>query len=196
MTLLELLVGLMVTGLVLGAGYGALGTIVDQRERADEIVGSTARAAAVRRTLIGWLDGARISMDKAGPPFRGLDGVYEQTPDDELSFLTTGASPLGEGEIVVRLYVDRDTATAERGLVADISTWPELVVRRYEVEPRVAGLELRYFTWMLGHGEWLPSWISSTVMPAGVELTLVPQPGDTLPALLAKPIVLPLGASR
>jgi hypothetical protein len=49
---------------------------------------------------------------------------------------------------------------------------------------------------MLGHGEWLPSWISSTVMPAGVELTLVPQPGDTLPALLAKPIVLPLGASR
>src|SRR5262245_21680223 len=115
MTLLEVVVGLTVTGLTLAAGYGALGTIVDRRVRADSAMSSIVRAAAIRRTLAAWLDGARIAADEPGPPFRGLDGVRDGLPDDELIFLTTGASPVSNGETVVRLHVDHDTVTPERG---------------------------------------------------------------------------------
>ena len=196
MTLIELMVGLTITGTVLAAGYGALASLVDHRAAADARTDALARSAAERRTLLDWLEGARLTVDQDGPQFRGLDGTAGAEPDDELTFLTTAATPLGAAESVVRLYVDRDTLTPERGLTAELWTWRSLLRSRVELEPRVTGLELRYATRMLGRSEWLPSWISSTVLPAGVEITLDAAQGDTLPALLQLPIVAPIGSGQ
>jgi hypothetical protein len=195
MTLLELIVGLTVTGVTVSAGYGAFTSMVDHRARAAERIEGTARAAEGRRALAEWLEHGRLVVDQDGPLFRGLDGVYQGLPDDDLSFLTSGG-PGGSREVIVRLHIDRDSLTPERGLTAELSGWRNPHSELVQVEPRAAGLDFRYSTRVLGETEWLPSWISSTVLPSAVELRILPEPDDTLPALLRLPIVVPLGSGR
>jgi hypothetical protein len=191
-TLLELVVGLTVTGLTVSAGYAAFGSMMDHRSAAQEQVDRVTRAADARRTVVGWLEGARLTVDQNGPQFRGLDGVYQGVPDDDLSFLTASPGATRSGEAVVRLFIDRDSLTPEQGLTAELSG----SAGRIEIEPRAAGLDFRYSTSALGKIEWLPSWISSTVLPLAVELTLQPRDGDTLPPLLRLPVIVPLGNGR
>jgi hypothetical protein len=193
MTLVELVVGLTITGIAMTAGYAALASILDHRSAAEEHIDAVSHAAARRTALRAWLEGARLIVDQDGPPFRGLDGTFHDLPDDELVFLTTADTPAKGAETVVRLFIDRDTLTPERGLTAELSTWHSLERERVEIEPHAGGLDLRYTTRMLGRSEWLPSWISSTVLPAGVELTLRASEGDTLPPLLELPITAPIG---
>lgn len=196
MTLMELVVGLTVAGAALAAGYAALGTAVDRRSQAAAAVAAVARAAAERRLVVEWLAGARLTPDEGGQPFRGLDGSFRDLADDELTFETAAGTGGEPGPAVVRLFVDRDTATTERGLTAELSSWGQRGGSRVEIEPGVASLDLRYYTRMLGGSEWLPSWISTTVLPAAVEVSLGPAPGDTLPPLLRPAILVPLGNQR
>lgn len=196
MTLLELVVALTITGITVTAGYGALASILDHRAAADARMDAVTRAAARRRMLVAWLRGARVTQDQNGPSFRGLDGTFQGQPDDELSFLTTAETPSGAGETVVRLFIDRDILTAEDGLTADLSVWRGAQNERVEIEPSAGGLDFRYATHMLGREEWLPSWISSTVLPAAAELVVLARPNDSLPGLLRLPITAPIGAGR
>ena len=191
MTLLELIVGLTVTGLALTAGFGALGTVGDRRARLEASMNAVARAATLRADIAAWLGDARLVADEGGPNFRGLDGSRNRIPDDDLTFLTTAPTPLGTGETIVRLYVDRDSTTAERGLTAVFGEWRGLGLARLELDTSVAGLDVRYLSGVLGRRAWLPSWISSTLLPAGVELRLIPGPADTLAPLLRLPILVP-----
>ncbi|MGH7517992.1 MAG: type II secretion system protein [Gemmatimonadales bacterium] len=191
MTLLELVVGLTIAGVAVSAGYGALASITDQSERAARAADGATAAAGKRRLLLRWIEGARLDVERAGPTFRGLDGVHD-SPDDELTFLTTAPTEASSGRTVVRLYVDRDTLTPERGLTAELSNWPRPERTRIEIDRAVGGLDCRYFTRMLGAAEWLPSWISGTVLPLAVEIRLLPAPGDSLPPLLRLPLLVPL----
>ncbi|MGH7629401.1 MAG: hypothetical protein ACREOF_08415 [Gemmatimonadales bacterium] len=192
MTLLELVVGLTIAGAAVSAGYGALASIADQSERAAWAADGATAAAGKRRLLLRWIEGARLDVERAGPTFRGLDGVHDDSPDDELTFLTTAPTEASGGRTVVRLYVDRDTLTPERGLTAELSNWPRPEPTRIEIDRTVGGLDSRYFTRMLGAAEWLPSWISGTVLPLAVEIRLLPAPGDSLPRLLQPPLLVPL----
>ena len=200
MTLLELVVGLTVTGVALTAGFGALSLIGDRREQALQAVNAVARAAAQREALTSWVAGARLMPDESGPQFRGLDGAAGEIPDDDVTLLTTAATPLGQGETLMRLYVDRDSATPERGLTAAFAAWtghrgPGTALR-VALDSSVAGLDVRYVTGLRGRREWLPGWVSSTVLPAGVELRFVARAADSLPPLLGLPILVPLRGGR
>jgi len=191
MTLLELIVGLTVTALALTAGFGALGMVGDRRARLEASMNAVARAATVRADIAAWLGDARLVADEGGPNFRGLDGTRGRMPDDDLTFLTTAPTPLGTGETIVRLYVDRDSATAERGLTAVFAEWRGLSLTRVVLDTSVLGLDIRYLSGVLGRRAWLPSWISSTLLPAGVELRLIAATPDSLPPLLHLPILVP-----
>jgi prepilin-type N-terminal cleavage/methylation domain-containing protein len=193
MTLLELVVGLTITGIALAAGYAALSSALDHRQRATEVTGAVARAAAVRRTLVSWLSGARLTVDEGGPEFRGIDGLHGGLPDDELSFLTTTPTEVSPSQTLVRLYVDRDERTPERGLVAELGEWRGSAPVRMEIDPRAHGLELRYLSSLSREQHWLPSWISASVLPAGLEMVVTAPPADTLPPLLGLPFLVPLG---
>lgn len=195
MTLLELLVGLAVTGLVLAAGYGALASISDHRRRAAGALDEAARAAAIRRTLTEWVAGARLAPDGDGPEFRGLDAVDSGRDDDELAFWTTAAAAPDGGVALVRLYVDRDPETAERGLVAELGGWRGGTTERVELAPDARGLQVRYLSALSSEPVWLPGWISSTVLPRAVELRVTAAP-DSLAPLLALPVVAALGDAR
>jgi hypothetical protein len=196
MTLVELLAGMVVAGAAIAGGYGALAAVLDQRDRVEAAIAATVRGAAERRTLAAWISGARLTADDRAIQFRGMDGYFDDLPDDELSLLTTTPTPASDGETVVRLYVDRDSLTSERGLVAELSAAGSATAERIEIEAAAAGLEARYLTRMLGRAEWLPSWISSTLLPLAVELTVVPAPGDSLPGPLRLPILVPVRTAR
>ncbi|HEX2205095.1 MAG TPA: prepilin-type N-terminal cleavage/methylation domain-containing protein [Longimicrobium sp.] len=195
MTLLELLVGLTITGLVLAAGYAALASVADHRQRAAAAADEVARAAAVRRTLTAWLAGARLEAYQGGPEFRGVDGTDGGHDDDELSFLT--AVPIGARAFpTVRLYVDRDEKTPERGLVAELGDWRRPETERVVLMPEATDLEVRYLSGISAERVWLPSWISGTVLPRALEMRVSAVGTDTLPPLFRVPLTVALGEAR
>jgi type II secretory pathway pseudopilin PulG len=192
MTLLELIVGITVTGMAVTAGLAAVAALADRRRQMETAGAETARGAEQREEIAAWLGGARLVADEGGPVFKGLDGLFGHVPSDELGFLTTSPTPLGTGQTIVRLYVDRDTMTLERGLVASFFEWQGKRNKRVQLDSAVTGLDIRYLSGVLGPRAWLPSWISSTMLPAAVQIRLIAAPGDTLQPLLQMPILVPL----
>lgn len=188
-TLVELIVSLTITGAVLSAGFAGFGAILDRRDASASVLDEVNRSAGERELLRSWIEAARVPH-QGEPAFAGLDALYGKLPDDGLTFLTAAATDLEGGATVVRLAVDRDERTAERGLVAYLTSWPAGVRRTVEIDARVSGLELRYYSVPLGDRGWLPSWVSSTILPSGVEIRLL---GDSLPPLLRLPLLAPIG---
>lgn len=193
MTLIELVVALTVAGAVVTAGVAGFASIADHRRRAEEATAAVARAAAIRETLRSWLAGAMLVPGEGGPPFRGIDGIRADRPDDVLVFLTSARTPLGAGPALVQLAIDHDDETPERGLVADIVAWRGTARTRIEIEPAAAGLDVRYLSRLRGEPQWLPSWISNTLVPAGVEMRILPADGKELHPLLARRLLVPVG---
>ncbi len=188
-TLIELIVSLTITGAVLSAGFAAFRTVLDRRDVAAAMLDEIARAAGERELLRSWIEAARLPH-QGEPAFAGLDALSGKLPDDNLTLLTAATAELDGVEAIVRLGVDRDERTPERGLVARLTSWPAGERRTVEIDRRVTGLELRYFSLPLGDRGWLPSWVSSTILPSGVELRLI---GDSLPPLLRLPLLVPVG---
>jgi prepilin-type N-terminal cleavage/methylation domain-containing protein len=192
MTLVELLVAMTIVGLVLAFGFGALATALDQRERAEQRVSQSLRAAAQRRTLVAWIEGAWLSA-AGGTAFYGTDAEHRGVPDDRLSFVTAAATPLGAAYTHVHLFVDREASTPEAGLVAELLEPGRPMVRRVEIEARVTGLDARYLAAGPADPRWLAAWASSVALPLGLELSLRSAAGDTLPGLLRLPVRIALG---
>lgn len=191
LTLMELIVAITITGMALTGGYATFSSLVDNRSRLAEATEETATASAVRNTIVSWLEGARLTLAASGPRFRGLDGVYQDLEDDALSFLTTSRTPLGTGESIVRIYVDRDDETPQTGLVASIAEWRGTQQATIVMNPDVRSLDIRYLSGVLGSRSWLPSWISATLLPAAIEITLAgATPADSLPRLLQLPVLV------
>lgn len=195
MTLVELVVGLAVAGMALAAGGAALHSLADHRRRALDAAASVEHAAAVRRRVVEWVAAARLSPDANGPEFRGVAGLRPRGADDELAFVTrTDAAPV-QGLVAVRLYVDRDSATPERGLVAELREWRAAgPTRRLELVPAATGMRARYLSAVSEEPVWLPSWISSSILPRAVELRVEAASPDSVPPLLRLPILVSLGA--
>lgn len=196
MTLIELLVGLAITGMILAAGYGAFAAAVDHRHRAAGAAEDVVRAAAIRATLVSWLAGARLTADEGGPEFRGIDGVQGSHDDDDLSFLTTAPTSLGPAHTLVRLYIDRDNDTPERGLTAEMVEWRGTRAERVELIPQATALDIRYLSSVPGDRYWAPSWISRTVLPAGVEVSIRADAEEEIPPLLRLPVLAVLAGAR
>ena len=196
MTLMELIVALTVTGMALSMGYGAFSSLVDNRSRVTEATAATARAAAIRSSLSAWLEGARVTGQPDAAQFRGLDGVYQNLPDDELWFLTTSDTPLETNETIMRLFVDRDADTPEQGLVAAVTEWRGVASSVVQIDSTVTGLDMRYLSSALGTRQWLPSWISATLLPTAVEIELTAPADLPLHPLLEMPMLVVVRGER
>lgn len=196
MTVIELLVGLTVTALAAGAGYTALATVADHRGRAREAVVATARAAGVRRALVAWLGGAYVATEEHAPPFQVVDHVQRGRADDEVTFLTSAQTPLGAGDVVVRLFVDRDDRTPERGLTAEFVARYGARVQRLELDSSIVALDVRSLSEVLGKREWMRTWLSAATLPQGVELRFGGTAADRLAPLLRVPVTVALLGGR
>lgn len=196
-TLIELVVGTVVAGLVITSGIGALGLIQDRSERADEAVAERLSAATVRSIMVSVLEGARVEAPARGGQdyaFQGLEGTATLVGSDELFVPTSARTPVS-GVGFVRFYVDMIDTTAVHGLVAafqeDAFTPPTLV----ELSPQVQALEIRYLIDRVQPHIWQDGFPPGG-MPDGVEIRLIPFPGEQLPPLLALPIHVALEAVR
>ena len=200
MTLVELLAALVVTAMAGAVGAGTLAILSDRRASLRVAGAEVVRAATVRRTIVGWLRGLHgplSPLSGAAPAtFELLDQQRRGHPADELLFTTTAETPLGLGESTVRLYVDDDDRTPERGLVAELGAAPSDVATRVELDSTVAELDVRCLTDLAGNRQWVPSFLSSQLVPRGIELRLRPRAGMELHPLLAMPIRVVVEAGR
>jgi len=195
-TLMEVLIGLTVAALALTAGFATLGFISDTDEPVDVASALALRGATTRNLLTEWLGEARYQAGRRGESFQGLDGEVYGIESDELIFPTTASTPLGVGTTVVRLFIDDDRDTPERGLVAEIKELPADEPRLVELVPEAGSLELRYLLPIEGTmGEWMDGWLSNR-LPQAIRLTLGPNRYDTLPPLLQYPLLVPLETTR
>ena len=195
-TLVELLVALSVTGLTVATGYASLGTLADQRDRVRSASAATVRAAAVRGEIASWIEGAYVTGEAASPPFQVTDHAERGHPDDELAFLTSADTPLGRGDVAVRLYVDADVHTPERGLVAELTERFGARTARVELDSSVVALDVRCLSDMRGPRQWLRSWSSGELLPLGVEIRLGSGGTGRLAPLLRVPITVALVGGR
>jgi hypothetical protein len=193
---MELLVGLTVAGVALAGGYAAFASIVDHRERTTEQSEALTRDSEKRAALEDWLSGARVGVEPGGPPFSGFDGTYEGGADDELRFLTTARTPLDTRETLISFFVDRDDETEERGLVAVFTELRGTQREVWVIDPRVTEFDVAYLSGSLAGPLWMQSWISTTVLPQGIRISLQGEREDPLPPLLQRPILVPLGNTR
>ncbi len=196
-TLVEVVVGMVVSGLVLTAALGALGLIQDRADHAESITVPALTASSVRGLIIAVLEGARVeaparsSQDYA---FQGLEGTGTLIRSDELFVPTTARTPVS-GVGFVRLYVDVSRSTLGPGLVAavqeDAFTPPTLI----DLVPGVEALEIRYLPTLTPPLVWQDGWPPGG-MPRAVEIQLIPAAGVELPPLLTLPIRAAIEAYR
>ena len=176
MTLIELTVAMTVTGAALGVGYAGFAMLADRRMAAVSSAGEVVRATAVRRSLQGWLASARLTIEEDDVVFSAVDGVWRgangDLADDDLTFFTSASTPLGNGGTLVRLHVERgDTVpSAERGLVAELRSLRDERRMRMVLDTLVATFDVAVLSSVLGERAWQTSWVSSTILPAGVRV--------------------------
>ena len=89
----------------------------------------------------------------------------------------------------------RDEKTPERGLVAEVGPARESKRERVELVPGASALQVTYLSALSRDPVWLPSWISTTVLPRAVELRVGGAP-DSIPPLLRLPILVTLAEAR
>jgi hypothetical protein len=185
-----------VAALALTAGFATLGFLSDSNEPVDRAASLALRGATTRNLLTEWLGEARFSAGRFGESFQGFEGEVFGTQSDELIFPTTARTPLGVGMTTVRLYVDLDEGTPERGLVAALTELVTDEPRVVELVPEAGSLEIRYLLPIEGTtGEWMDGWISNR-LPQAILLTLGPSRYDTLPPLLRYPLMVSLETTR
>jgi len=191
-TLVEVLVGLTVAALALTAGFTALAFVSDRSEEAERASVAALEGSAPREMLASWLSGARLQANRAGV-FDGINGDDQGKDSDELTFPTTARTPLGVRNSVVRLFIDDDDETPERGLVAELRERLQDEVRRVELVPQAATVQIRYLPNIPDAVEWLENWQGQGQLPRAIELTLTPVAGDSLPLMLRLPLRVTLG---
>jgi prepilin-type N-terminal cleavage/methylation domain-containing protein len=187
-TLVEVLVGLVVGGIVMLAGFAAVSTVQDRSLHAREATTSALEGATARTLLVNWLSTATLQGSEIGVLFEGLDATEQGLPSDEITFPTRFRTPLRVPMTGVRLFVDADPETGEVGLVAEMVGAVDDVPIRMELAPQVTGLLIRYLPVAEGPVEWAESWVGQQSLPRAVEITLLYDPEDPLPPLLRLPI--------
>lgn len=202
-TVLEAAVALAVTGLALAAGYAGVSTLAEARRAGGEVNADVIRAANVRATLAGWLRSSVLVLEARAD----ADGGH---PRHEMSFVTADAGDLRPAPVRVRLRVDLDPATPEQGLVGELTPLGTKGGTRevLELAPRATGLEILYLVHRDGRRRWTPRWEEGAGHPEAVRLRFLetaairlgPGPAadrrERLPALLRRPVTVPLEAGR
>lgn len=210
MTLLEVTVALAIAGAALASGAAVLGFLADQSARPATL--AVVSASAVRTTLREWLSEARLATE-GDAEFRGRPGdvrtgmARRDDALDELTFVTTSPTEVSASGTIVHLYVAHGDGPAmpAHGLLAELTPWRRAGTPVTRVLAHDAtGFRVRYLSSLFGQRNWLDSWVSTSVLPAAVEIRIGFDSTATSDevdrsaahALLAQPMVIPLGARQ
>lgn len=160
-TVLELVVALLVTSVVATIGARAFEQVIARRTQVLDATSRTERDSALRSLLHEWIDGGAlkpsftaVSLEQLMPQSREAPRVLrEQMPalrriayseSDALYFTTTAVTASNALTVRVRLYVDDDPDTAERGLAFEYQRGSDQPSTRVELDPLVRSLRVTY----------------------------------------------------
>lgn len=209
-TVLELVVALLVTGMVAAAGARAFEQVIDRRAQVLDATSSTERDSALRALLHEWIDGGATD-----PSFTTVMGeqmmrqsrevpraLRDQIPalrliaysaSDALYFTTTVVSAVNESMVRVRLYVDDDADTPERGLTFEYQPrGAGQPSTRVELDPTVRRMRVTYLDSTTRQWRTLDALGSAQAIAARVQLGV---DDPTRSRLLALPLTFPITRS-
>lgn len=213
MTLLELVISLVITGMLATVGASTFATIIDRRHAIIQATLATERASTLRATVRDWLLSGNILVQAGGLPQLSGGGrspvatLQTVTPGgstssvqsvtaatasgDELDFTTTAPNPANSSEATMRLFIDGDASTLETGLTLEYKASNQSPLLRRELDPSIGTMTVEYLDTQTGR--WFPASQASTITPRAVRVTFGPADGYALPPLLQLPIVIPMG---
>jgi prepilin-type N-terminal cleavage/methylation domain-containing protein len=186
MTLMELVIGLAITGIMAATGASAFSSIIDHRRVIKEASVSTERAGALREMLESWITAGSIQIQLGGGP-RGLTRgaaaarpspggtnvasvTAAQASGDELTFTTQALNPSMLGAVRMRLYVDGDANTPEKGLCIEYQPNLQQPLVRKMLDSTVDSLKVEYLDTRTGR--WFASSEVATIQPRAARVTL------------------------
>lgn len=206
-TLLELVVALAVTGVVALVGAQTFETLIDRREQVVHASEATERESARRALVREWvLNGiidppivmAALRRAIANQAARsrtplGVNQRLAQSVTDEFIVTTSAATPLGHRDVQVRLYIDVDPDTPERGLSAEYRAFAFAPAVRQELDADVDTLRVEWLD--ATTRRWRPASQVLTARVQAVRLAFGDTPGAPRLRTLPLTFVLPVSAT-
>lgn len=158
---MELVIGLAITGMMAASGAAAFTSIIDHRETVRKANAATERAAALREMIRSWILNGTVRVDLGGGP-RGLsragqatrvtmrtgNTVVDLTPakgvGDQVTIVTSAINPSMMPNMSIRLYIDVDDNTPEKGLTMEYQPNPQSSLTRRMLDSTITTLTLEY----------------------------------------------------
>jgi prepilin-type N-terminal cleavage/methylation domain-containing protein len=211
-TLMELMVALTITGFMAIVGTATFTSIIDNRHLLRESTAPTESSAALRETLRQWILPATIQVQATGVPRgnnsnvrmnssniatrtqNGAEGVTAAAVNgDELRFTTTAPNPTNSTMASMRLFIDEDDNTPEKGLTLEYQNTPtaQTLLERRQLDSTIVGMTIEYLNGQ--NNQWVTAERSAGIRARAVRLTLLPAEGANVPAILSLPMVFTIG---
>lgn len=192
MTLIEVTVALTLVAVAVTGGYQLYEIAQRVTERVDASLTALSAESAVRAAITSWLRHPVMGTD--GDGLHGFDQSWQGVDDDRLQLSVRSPVPGVTGVARLELFVDRDPATPEEGLVAALASRSGGRPLTIVLLPAVGRLDLRFRA--PGVEEELSSWQSVSLAPRSIVVDLGPRPGLRLPPLLSRPWIVTVGDAR
>jgi prepilin-type N-terminal cleavage/methylation domain-containing protein len=215
MTLMELVIGVTITGMMAAAGSSAFSSIIDHRKVVRDATLATERAAALRDMIRTWIVAGQIQIQQGGGP-RGMtlstfgvgSGISSratfapglnmqvavgaaQAFGDELTVTTTAENPAMAAQVRIRLYIDADANTPETGLTMEYQPNTQTPLQRRQLDATIGTIKVEFLDRRTNR--WFAASEAATIQPRALRLTLGPAEGIALTPLLVVPMYFVIG---
>ena len=210
---MELIVALTITGLMAAVGTTAFSFIIDSRRAVHDSTSDDERAAALRETLRQWLLPATVQIQRGGLPTTGSSrstaatttsatSASTRTPNgagavsaaaskgDEVTFLTTAPNPTDAPNARMRLFVDADEATPEKGLTLEYQVTTQSPLQRRQLDSTITSITVEYLD--KATSRWYAASEAATITPRAMRITLGGDTSRPMSPLLQLPLVFVL----
>ncbi len=225
MTLIELVIGLVITGAMASIGAATFGSLIDHRAVIMDATVEAERAVALRTMLHTWIESGTIVQQlqnatlmisrggsvtirrtrtaRSGPtsitnPAARVSetGVVSAlSTGDELTFQTNALPDAASNEVNVRLFVDGDSNTPEHGLTIEYRISNQSPLQRRMLDSTITGMTVEYLD--ATTRRWIPASQPGSSTRAAVRVFFTVDASLPQPRLLQLPLlfVLPNAAN-
>ncbi|MGE5733041.1 MAG: hypothetical protein ACM37U_13930, partial [Gemmatimonas sp.] len=117
-----------------------------------------------------------------------------QASGDEVSFTTTALNPSLLAAVRIRLYIDGDDNTPEKGLTIEYQPNLQMPLVRKMLDSTIDTLKVEFLDTRTGR--WFRASEAATIRPRAVRLTLLGGEHGALPPILSLPMIFTIGAAN
>lgn len=201
MTLMELIVGLVITGVMAAIGTAAFGSIMDHRHAIQVSTVDMERATALRETLRLWLASGNVQIRQGGGPRSTMrTSITSQSTisaalasGDEITFTTSAPNPAMTPSVRIRLFIDADPSTPEDGLTMEYQTSTATPLQRRQLDAGIGAMTVEYLD--ARTNRWFASSQASTISPLAFRISFAPVDGGTLPPVMMLPLMFAMAGA-